>query len=251
MRLLTIDVETLPHEGWFWNLWEQNISLSQLKQPGSLLSFAAKWHGSPKIEFCSAWEHGPKCMARELYRLFDEADAIAGWNSDRFDIKWTNSQFLKFGTGKPSPYVKLDLMKSVKRQVMLPSYKLQYVAEWLGLGGKLETGGFYLWRDIMEGRGKVRDKARAKMRRYNIHDTRLTEQVYDKLVEKGWVLGLPNASIEGGACCTACGSERLQARGYQITKTRRYQRWQCMSCASWSQSVRSAPGCAALKPLAA
>jgi hypothetical protein len=91
------------------------------------------------------------------------------------------------------------------------------------------------------------------MRRYNIHDVRLTEQVFDKLNEKGWVLGMPNASIEGGHCCSnpMCRSERLQARGFQITKTRRYQRYQCLDCASWSQSARSVPGGAELKQVAA
>lgn len=249
MRLLTVDIETRPIEAWAWGIWQQNIGIAQIKDPGALLCFAAKWHGSSKIQFFSEWEHGRKRMARELYRLFDEADAVTGWNSDRFDIRWINAQFLEFGLSKPSPYAKVDLMRSVKRQVQLPSFKLDYVAQWLGLGRKVQTGGFDLWRDVMNGC----DKARAKMRRYNIHDVRLTEQVFDRLNSKGWVLGLPNACVSGGACCSnpICGSERLQARGFQITKTRRYQRFQCMDCGGWSQSVRSVPGAAELKPVAA
>jgi len=249
LKLLTVDIETRPIEGYVWSLWNQNLGVNQIKDPGALLCFAAKWHGSSKVQFFSEWEHGPKRMARELYRLFDDADAIAGWNSDKFDIRWINAQFLKHGLGKPSPYTKLDLLKSVRRQIQLPSFKLEYVARWLGLGGKLQTGGFDLWREVMEGD----DKARSKMRRYNIHDVRLTEQVFDRLNEKGWVLGLPNASIGGGLCCTnpMCGSENLEARGFQTTKTRRYKRWKCKECATWIQSVHSERGGAELKQVAA
>jgi hypothetical protein len=184
-------------------------------------------------------------MARVLYRLFDEADAVAGWNSDKFDIRWIQAQFLKHGMGKPSSFVKVDLMKSVKRQVMLPSYKLDFVANWLGLGKKERTGGFDLWNDVLDGC----PKARAHMKKYNIKDTTLTEQVFDKLNAKGWVLGLPNAGITGGHCCSnpICQSENLIRRGYAVTKTRRYARWQCKDCGTWMQATHSEPGGAMLR----
>lgn len=244
-----MDIETRPIEAYAWSIWNQNIGIGQIKDPGALLCFAAKFHGSSRMQFFSEWEHGRKRMAQELYRLFDEADAITGWNSDKFDIRWINAQFLEFGLGKPSPYAKVDLLRSVKRQVMLPSYKLEYVARWLGLGGKVQTGGFDLWRGVMDGD----DLSRRRMKRYNIHDVRLTEQVFDRLNEKGWVLGLPNASIAGGLCCSnpMCGSERLEQRGFQTTKTRRYKRYKCKDCSSWTQAVHSEKGSAELKPVAA
>jgi len=249
MRLLTVDIETRPIEAFAWGLWNQNIGINQIRDPGALLCFAAKWHGKKNVLFFSEWEHGREQMARELHRLLDEADAVIGWNSDKFDLRWVAAQFLEFGLAKPSPLAKIDLMKSVKRQCYLPSYKLDYVSQWLGIGRKVQTGGFELWRDVLDGCGK----ARAKMRRYNIHDVRLTEQVFDRLNARGWVLGLPNASIGGGACCSnpTCGSERLQARGFQVTKTRRYQRFQCLDCGTWSQSVRSEVRGAEIKAIAA
>jgi DNA polymerase elongation subunit (family B) len=248
MRLLTIDIETRPIEAYAWALWDQNIGINQIKDPGALLCFAAKWHGESGVTFFSEWEHGRKKMAVALHRLFDEADGVIGWNSDKFDIRWIYAQFLEFGMAKPSPFAKIDLMKSVKRQTYLPSFKLDYVAQWLGLGRKVQTGGFDLWRDVLDGC----TKARAKMRRYNIQDVRLTEKIFDRLNSRGWVMGMPNASIAGGMCCSnpVCGSERLQARGFQVTKTRRYQRFQCLECGTWSQSVRSLPAGAELKAVA-
>ncbi len=243
MRLLTIDIETRPIEARTWGLWGQNIGINQITNPGGLLCFAAKFHDERRIRFHSEWEDGEKGMARELHRLLETADAVAGWNSDKFDIRWIQSQFLKHGMAKPSPFAKIDLMRSVKRQVYLPSYKLDFVARWLGIGQKVRTGGFDLWSDVLAGD----DKARGLMRRYNIGDTRLTEQVFDRLNAKGWVLGMPNASIEGGLCCTnpMCQSERLIRRGYNQTKTRKYQRWQCKDCGTFMSETHSVPGSSA------
>lgn len=249
MRLLAIDIETRPIEARTWGLWGQNIGINQITNPGGLLCFAAKFHGERKIHFHSEWDDGEPSMARALYRLLDEADAVMGWNSDKFDIRWIQSQFLKNGMGKPSPFVKVDLMKSVKKQVYLPSYKLDFVAQFLGVGRKVRTGGFDLWADVLASD----PKAQGLMRRYNIGDTRLTEQVFDRLNAKGWVLGLPNGAHDGGLCCTnpTCRSERLQRRGYQVTKTRRYARYQCRDCGTWLQSVHSEPGSAKVKQVAA
>jgi DNA polymerase elongation subunit (family B) len=248
LNILTIDIETRPIEARTWGLWGQNIGISQITNPGGLLCFAAKFHGERRVHFASLWDDGEKTMARELHRLFDRADVVMGWNSDKFDIPWIRAQFLKHGMSDASAFAKVDLMKSVKRQVKLPSYKLDFVAQWLGVGAKVRTGGFDLWNDVLDGC----PKARVLMRRYNINDTKLTERVFDKLNEKGWVKGLPNASIEGGMCCTnpTCQSENLIRRGYTQKQTRKYARYQCKDCGTYCQSVHSEPGSAKLKAVA-
>lgn len=230
MRLLTIDIETRPINADLWSLWNQNISLAQIHDPGDLLCFAAKFHNEKKIHFFSEWADGQAVMAKAAYRLFDEADAVVGWNSDKFDIRWLLGKMMQRGMSKPSPFRKVDLLKSVKRQAYLPSYKLDYVAQWLGVGRKVPTGGFELWRGV--GRGE--DLARAKMRRYNIGDTKLTEAVYDRLASKGWVQGLPNLSVKyADKCCPNCGGKHLQSRGEYQTNSVLYPQVQCRSCFSW------------------
>lgn len=248
MKILTVDIETKPLEAYAWGLWDQNIGINQIKVPPTLLCFAAKFHGERKTHFYSEWEHGRKGMAKALHRLFDEADAVVGWNSDKFDIRWIQTQFLEHGMAKPSPFAKVDLLKSVRRQVMLPSYKLDYVSQWLGIGKKVDTGGFELWRKVMQGC----EKSRRQMQRYNIMDVKLTEQVLDRLSEKGWVMGLPNASVQGGMCCPnpMCGSENLICRGFNQSKTRRYQRYQCKACGQFCSDVKSQSGGAHLRPVA-
>lgn len=245
-RILAIDLETCPITARVWGLWGVNIGINQIVDPGGVLCFAAKFVGESKVHFRSQWEDGPARMAREAHKLLSEADAVIGWNSDKFDLRWLNSQFIANGMGPPQPFAKVDLMKSAKRAFYLPSYKLDYVAQFLGVGRKLRTGGFDLWSDVLAGD----EKARNLMRRYNIQDTRLTESVFHVMQAKGWVRGLPNHAIDGGHVCPHCGSERLQRRGYSHSKTRRYARFVCRDCHGWSQATTSEPGGAKIKAVA-
>ena len=246
MRLLVIDIETRPLLAYTFALHDQNIGINQIKAPDGMLSFAAQWVGERKIEFRSAWDGGERALVRRAGELLDEADGIIGWNSARFDTRWIQAQLARFGRKRVSPYVNIDLMRSAKRVWKLPSYKLDYVAQFLGIGRKVKTGGFDLWADVMAGD----PAAQRQMRTYNIGDTRLTERVYQRMLAGGWVHGLPNAAIDGGHVCPNCQSENLQARGFRNTLTRRYKAWRCNDCGTWSQSTHCEPGSAKLKAVA-
>ena len=67
----------------------------------------------------------------------------------------------------------------------LPSYKLDFVAGYLGVGRRVRTGGFELWADVMAGDERRRRTCGAT--------TSLTrswlEAVFDKLRAKGWIRG--------------------------------------------------------------
>jgi DNA polymerase elongation subunit (family B) len=242
-RILCIDVETRPMESRHWGLWGQNISISQIQRPDGLLCFAGQFVGERKVHYASQWGDGERGMIRAAHRLFDEADVVMGWNSDKFDIPWLQRCFIEQKLHEPAPFKKLDLMKRVKAKARLPSYKLDFVAQWLGVGRKLRTGGYDLWDDVLAGCAK----AQGKMGRYNIQDTRLTVAVYEELRARGWVSPPVNASIMEGHVCPHCEGERLQARGYEYRNTRRYKRWQCRDCHRWSSSVASEPGSASLR----
>lgn len=246
MRSLVLDIETAPLLAYTFDLHDQNIGINQIVDSGGMLSFAAQWVGERSIQFAGAWERGERDLVRKAGALLDEADVVIGWNSQRFDVRWIQSQLARFGRKRVSPYANVDLMRSAKRAWKLPSYKLDYVAQFLGVGRKVRTGGFELWRDVLAG-----DKAaQVHMRTYNIGDVRITKAVYDRMLAGGWVYGLPNAAIEGGHVCPACGSEKLQARGHAMSATLRYKRWQCTACGAWSRSVDCDPGRAKLRSVA-
>ena len=231
VKTLILDCETMPLEGYFWQLWDVNIGLNQIKQHGGVLSWAAKWKDKDEIYFSSAHHFGHENMVEAIWELLDEADEVVGWNSNRFDIPHLNTEFLKAGLGPPSPYKKVDLLRTVKSVFKFPSNKLDYVSQALGFGTKVEHEGFPLWVACMEGK----KKAWAKMREYNEHDVILTEQHYNKLLP--WITtGVNRSAVKGGHVCPNCGSDHLHSRGNTTTLLLTYKRYQCQACGSWSRA---------------
>jgi hypothetical protein len=137
-------------------------------------------------------------------------------------------------------------MRSQKRDAFMLSNKLESRRLWLGEEGKAETGGFGLWKRVMDGDRE----AKRLMEEYNRRDVEITEEEFNRMRAGGWVRGLPNHAIEGGHVCPSCGSGKLQARGWQVTLTRRYKRFQCRECGSWSRAVHCEPGAAQIKAIA-
>lgn len=241
MRILILDIETRPALVWTWGMFNQSFGPSQVVDWGGVLCFAAKWHGDEGVKFYSEWK-GRERMIKAAHRLLNEADAVVGWNSQRFDTRWLHAEFQRAGMARPSPYANVDLMRSQKRDAFMLSNKLESRRLWLGEEGKLDTGGFGLWKAVMDGNRE----ARRKMQEYNEQDVLITEEEFDRMRSGGWVRGLPNFAIDGGHVCPSCGSEKLQARGYLHSKTRRYQRFQCKDCGGWSKAVACEPGSAKL-----
>lgn len=239
MKILILDIETRPALVYTWGMHNQSFGPSQVVDWGGVLCFAAKWHKSDDVLFYAEWK-GRERMVRAAHRLLSEADAVVGWNSQRFDTRWLHSEFQRAGMKRPSPYANVDLMRSQKRDAFMLSNKLESRRLWLGEKGKLDTGGFGLWRSVMDGDRS----ARRKMEEYNRLDVLITEEEFDRMRSGGWVRGLPNHAIDGGHVCPSCGSGKLQSRGFQHTKTRRYRQFQCNDCGSWSRTVACEPGSA-------
>jgi uncharacterized protein YprB with RNaseH-like and TPR domain len=209
-----------------WGLWNQNVSLSQIADVGTVLSFAAKWHGERAVEFRSVHHDGHGPMIARAHQLLDEADAVCGWNSKAFDIKHLNREFLLAGLGPTSGHVDIDLLLVARNRFRFVSNKLDHVAQELGLGTKVKHDGFALWLGCMAGD----EKAWATMRRYNIHDVNLTEAVYDYFLPH--MKSHPHRGLFGGprAGCPRCESLDNQQRGYRVTATGRYIKYRCNGC---------------------
>jgi len=235
VKILFIDLETSPITAHTWGLWQQNISIKQIVESTEVICFGARWYGQKKVIFKSVHHHSKKEMLKELHSLMDEADAIVGWNSKGFDHKHIRREFLEAGMLPPSPAKDIDLMLEVKRNFRFPSNKLDYVAQQLGVGAKVEHTGFQLWLDCMAGS----DKAWRMMKKYQIQDVDLLVELYEKLLP--WIKhpSVPiHSGIEGEAC-TNCGGAKLQRRGYEVLNTGKYQKFQCLGCGKWMRSKSS------------
>lgn len=233
MKTLLLDIETAPHRVYAWGLWNQDIAINQIEEPGYTLCWAAKWYGDKDVLFSSIHEDGKQLMLHLIWDMLHNADAVIHYNGTKFDIPTLNQEFLSAGFGKPAPYKQIDLLRTARKQFRLPSNKLDYVASYLGLGGKVKHKGMELWRKCMAGD----EEAWEVMQKYNEQDVKLLEQVYERLLP--WIDGHPNASLYTDLPdmrCTKCGSVHLQKRGFSHTQTMTYQRFQCMSCGSWLRS---------------
>ena len=229
MRILFIDIETTPMTSYTWGLWQQNVSLSQIIDSTEMMCFGARWYGEKKVHFKSIYHHGKKEMLQSVHNLLDEADVVVGWNSASFDTKHLKRELLEAGMKPPSPFKDMDLMRTVKSEFRFPSNKLDYVAQKLGVGAKVQHSGFELWVKCMAND----KKAWAEMKKYQIQDVNLLIDLYEIL--KPWMKNHPNVALYDGIGdgCTNCGSTHLLKRGYARTGTASYQRYQCQSCGKW------------------
>lgn len=230
-RVLLLDIETFPNEGYFWGgLYEQHII--RVTKYWSICCFSAKWLGDKKSITLSLEEATEAQLLQRLWELLDEATVVIAHNGDQFDLPKIHTRFAVNMMLPPSPYQTVDTKKAAKRFFGFTSNSLANLCEQLGIGKKMDTGGFDLWTDCMAG---VK-RAWQKMRQYNRHDVVLLEGLYLRL--RPWIVNHPNVSPRLDAC-PKCASGQLQRRGYTRSLTRVYQRWQCQSCGGWTRSTRA------------
>ena len=224
-----LDLENSYLQAGVWGTYNQSFGPDQILDPGMVLCYAAKWAGESKVYFRSVT--GDCDFLHCIWELLNEADAVVTYNGKRHDLPLLNREFIKAGMGPPSKYKHIDLYDTIKSQFKFPSNRLQHVLTELELPTKLEHEGFRLWRKWLDGD----EKAHAKMRKYNIQDTKVTEKLYFKL--RPWITNHPNYSLyKLDLACTKCGSDHIELRGYDRTKVNVMRRYHCLDCGGWSRS---------------
>lgn len=240
-RILFLDIETAPTVADVWSLRNNFVGINQIKVHPRTIGFAYMWEGQRRPTFISEYHHSHKEMVETARHLLDEADAMVGYNSEGFDARHLNSEFVEAGLTPPSPYHHIDLYKTVKANFRWPSFKLQYVLTRLDLGSKLQHTGHQLWADCLGEDGEAKDKAWALMKRYCIQDVAVLPVLKDRL--NPWLKTNYNAAVfASDEVCASCASTNLQYRGWAVTKTRRYQRFQCQDCGRWGRRTNSTDG---------
>ena len=237
MKILVLDIETAPNTAHVWGLFKQNIGISQIIATGRVMCFAAKWVDKKEIIFKSEVKDGHKETIIAAHALIEEADAVLSYNGERFDLPTLNKEFIEYGLPPPAPYHHIDLLKIARRRFRFISNKMDLLARELGLKGKVRHPGHDMWVDCMNGN----PKAWKLMERYNKHDVRLLERIYEKMLP--WIDTHPNAAlyIQNTAAtdgkrkhiCTNCGSSHVQSKGVQKNRTASYPRFKCMDCGTW------------------
>lgn len=234
-KILAFDIETRPLLGYTWGTHEQDVI--KVVQDWCILSFACKWVGEKKTEVYALpdfnlYKKDPNNdieLVKKLHEKFNEADVLLAQNGDAFDVKKVNARFLYHGMTPPSPYSTIDTLKIARKAFNLTSNKLGYIGQYIGLGGKEDTGGFKLWDDCLNGDMS----AWKKMKLYNKRDVELLEQIYYRLLPwiKSPILGA--YSTDGSTVCPYCTSKNIQKRGFAATRSQWYQQYWCKDCNGW------------------
>lgn len=183
----------------------------------------------PDYALYSKDKFSDKEVMKGLWKLLDEADVVVAHNGIKFDRKKVNTRFIYHGMKPPSPYRMVDTLTQSRSNFSFTSNRLNDLGQFLGLGKKLQTGGFDLWKGCLN----ADMKSWRKMVRYCKQDVRLLERVYLKLLP--YMKGHPNISVDRPACCPKCGSSKIILRGFAYTNTQTYQKFFCKGCGGWGR----------------
>lgn len=226
-------METSPNIGYTWGKWEQNVI--EFIEESHLLCFSWKWYGENKVHALSLpdftnYKKNPNddfFLVKELHKLFQEADILVAHNGKSFDWKMANMFFLKNKLPPVQEHKVVDTKLLAKSKFRFNSNKLDDLGHYLGLGRKINTGGFELWKGCLAGDMK----AWKHMVKYNKQDVVLLNDVYEKLVP--WC---KHPMVYSHKECLVCGSNNIHQRGwdYQNSGKSRRKRLSCKDCGRWS-----------------
>lgn len=237
-KILLFDVETAPILGYVWGIWEQNVGLNQIKQDWHLLSWSAKWLGdAPNKVMYKDQRHAKditddKALLQGIWELLNEADVVITQNGKAFDSKKLNARFLINGMKPPSPYKHIDTRQLARKHFAFTSNKLEYLTDKLCKKYKKikheKFGGFELWRECLKGNLE----AWKEMEKYNKYDVLSLEELYYVLAP--WQTAVDfNLYTKTAEYRCNCGSAALQRRGFNMTTSGKFQRYQCRDCGAW------------------
>jgi DNA polymerase elongation subunit (family B) len=178
LKVILFDIETSALEGPTWRTYDTN--LIKVDKDWELLSFAYKELGKKAVSVVTRQgQKSDKQITTKLWRTLNSADVVIAHNGDRFDVRKANAKFLEHGLGPTKAKVSIDTLKIAKRHFALTSNRLNDIAKLLGVGQKVETGGYQLWEDCKQGK----PSAWRLMAKYNKQDVLVLEGVYNKLLE--------------------------------------------------------------------
>jgi predicted RNA-binding Zn-ribbon protein involved in translation (DUF1610 family) len=242
MKLLVADIETSPNLMHVWSLFQKGpLNYQMIIESSRMISFASKWAGTKDYQYGSVYHTGHSQMVHMAWALLDECDGIIHYNGKKFDIPKLNREFLLMGLTPPSPYRQIDLYHTIRNRFAFPSNKLDYVSTELGIGSKVQHGGYDLWAKCVL---QNDPEAWELMQSYNIGDVDLTEELYFRILP--WIEKHPVMVTDGEEIrCLNCGSTEMIRQGFAYTQARKYQRYRCNNCGKWGKATKAEPGYAA------
>ena len=179
-KRMYFDIETSPNIGLFWRSgYNLTITPHDIIQERAIICVCWKWEGSEEVHSLT-WDknHCDKKLLKKFVKELEKADQAIAHNGDRFDIKWLRTRALFHGVDMNHTYSTIDTLKLAKSGFNFNSNKLDYIARFLRVGQKMETGGLDLWKRVCL--DKCKDSL-VKMVDYCKVDVEILEKVFLKL----------------------------------------------------------------------
>jgi DNA polymerase elongation subunit (family B) len=155
-RRLFFDIETSPNIGLFWEAgYKKNITTDNIIRERAIICICYKWEDEKEV-YALQWDakQNDKRMLEQFIAVANTANELVGHNGDKFDLAWIRTRCLFHGIDMFPNYQTIDTLKVARSKFRFQSNRLNYIAEFLGLGGKIKTE-FNLWKDILLNKDKV------------------------------------------------------------------------------------------------
>ena len=211
-----------------------------------LLSIAWKWLGEKKTHVIGLDDydlydedrHDDTILCDEAWLLLDEADVVIGHNGINFDTRKVMGRIISKNYERgPSQFKEIDTKLMARKAGFFFSNSLDDLADEMGIGRKINTGGKELWRAIERYEDCTAEWKH--MKKYNKHDVDLLEQVYLRL--RPFSRGLPNLATMADRpnACPTCladnGETNFIIRGYYTTSVGVRRSYQCKACGAYTK----------------
>lgn len=206
---LFFDIETSPNIVYTWRAgWNITITPESIIEERRIICISYKWEGKDKVHRLT-WDENQddKKMLVSFINIANTADELIAHNGDRFDIKWIRTRCIFHRIPMFPQYRTLDTLKKAKSSFYFNSNKLDYIAKFLNVGAKMETGGYDLWKNVM-----ANDLDALKtMGEYCDQDVIVLEAVYQEM--KGYFKQNTHEGVLEGRfkfSCPSCSSTKVE-----------------------------------------
>lgn len=214
-----------------WDIEASNLAADF----GVILCVGFKQVGAGKPVVFNTLDYGKDLIKAERKMLVDVSEALL--NADVwlthfgtwYDLPFVNTRLIYHKLPVlPPNFPQVDTWKISKNRLKMRNNRLVTISEFLGTEDEKNAIKPEQWIRALGGHKASMDYIVEHCRR----DVLVLEETYLRL--RPLVLDHPNAGlVDGRGGCGVCGRDKLQKRGFHITRTRKYQRYQCQHCGHW------------------
>ena len=228
-------------------LWDIETSWGLRPDLTHLLCISWKWLGAKKVHVSKISDNGrwpdtpglrdDKHILEEFSQAFLAADDQVTWYGIKFDEPYVRAKLAKYRMPTLPHIHHTDLWKTCRKEFSLSSNRLENCAEFLGVEHEKEKLSHFVWQDAQFGNKNALNRIvyRCKI------DVLLLEDVYNVMLP--YIRSSRyNKAAHKEYCCPACGEVgTLQRRGTQVAIVKRWVRYHCQNCGSWSRAPQEHP----------